>query len=262
MTMDAVSQVIAARYEVDKAAPMFGVSALAHVALAVAVFLVPAAWMGITVAPDEPVMTVSLQGNVGPQTGGRQLESRQATQAVAPPAARPEPVAPPAAKTPEMVEPTKAPPRKTPPPKVAQAPKEAAPRTAPSTGTQVQTGDAIANTGSTSRVPFGGLASGGGGTGARVDVGNFCCPQYLATMQERILRNWESKQASLGTTILVFKVQRDGTLTDVAVEKSSGNTSLDFIATRALRLTQKIPPLPPEYTNASLTVHLTFEYQR
>jgi TonB family protein len=161
-----------------------------------------------------------------------------------------------------MVEPTKAPPRKTPPPKVAQAPKDAAPRTAPTTGEKVQTGDAIANTGSTSRVPFGGLASGGGGTGARVDVGNFCCPQYLATMQERILRNWESKQASLGTTILIFKVLRDGTLTDVAVEKSSGNASLDFIATRALRLTQRIPPLPPEYTNASLTVHLTFEYQR
>jgi len=254
--------VLVSRHAVDHAGPMLGVSAVAHVALAVAVFLVPGAWMGMQVAPEEPVMTVSLAGNAGPQTGGRQVESRQATQAVAPPAARPEPVAPPTAKAPEMVEPTKAPPRKTPPPKVAQAPKEAPTRTTPSTGAQVQTGDALANTGSTSRVPFGGLASGGGGTGARVDVGNFCCPQYLATMQERILRNWESKQQSLGTTIVVFKVLRDGTLVDVVVEKSSGNASLDFIATRALRLTQKIPPLPPEYTNATLTVQMTFEYQR
>jgi TonB family protein len=262
MTMDAVSQVLAARHEVDNAGPMLGVSAAAHVVLAVAVFLMPAAWMGMHVADEEPVMTVSLAGPVGPQTGGRQVESRQATQAVAPPTARPEPVAPPTAKAPEMIEPTKAPPKKNPPVPVKQAPKDAPTRAVPSTGPEVQSGDALANTGTTSRVPFGGTASGAGGTGARLDIGNFCCPQYLATMQERILRNWESRQQTLGTTIVVFRILRDGTLSDVAVEKTSGNATLDFIATRALRLTQKIPPLPAEYTNPSLTVHLTFEYQR
>ena len=30
----------------------------------------------------------------------------------------------------------------------------------------------------------------------------------------------------------------------------------------AVRLVKQFPPLPPEYTNDSLTVHLTFEYQR
>jgi len=262
MTMDAVSQVLVSRHAMDHAGPMLGVSAAAHVVLAVAVFMVPAAWMGMRVAEDDVVMTVSLAGPVGPQSGGRQAESRQATQAVAPPTPRPEPVVPPTAKTPEMIEPTKAPPRKTPPPRVTQAPKDATPRTAPTTGAQVQSGDAIANTATTSRVPFGGTASGAGGTGARIDVGTFCCPQYLAIMQERILRNWESKQASLGTTVLVFKVLRDGTISDIAVDRTSGNQTLDFIATRALRLTQKIPPLPPEYTNPALTVQMTFEYQR
>lgn len=260
--MDAVSQVLVARHDIDSHGPMLWVSAVAHGVLAVAVFLVPAAWMGMRVAEQERVMTVSLAGPVGPQTGGRQAESRQATQAVAPPAPRPAPVAPPTAKTPEMVEPTKAPPRKNPPPPVKQAPKDATARTAPSTGTQVQSGDAIANTATTSRVPFGGTASGAGGTGARIDVGNFCCPQYLATMQERILRNWESRQSSLGTTVLVFKVVRDGTISDIAVERTSGNQTLDFIAARAVRLTQKIPPLPPAYTNQTLTVQMTFEYQR
>lgn len=260
--MDAVSQVLVARHHVDDVAPRWGVSVVAHGVLAAAIFLVPAAWMGMQVAREEPVMTVSLAGPLGPQTGGRQVESAQATQAVAPPAPRPQPVAPPTARAPEMIEPTKAPPRKTPPPKVAQAPKDAPERTTPSTGQQVQAGSALANTGSTSRTPFGGTAQGAGGTGARIDVGDFCCPQYLATMQERILRNWESRQSSVGTTVMLFRVQRDGTITDVEVERSSGNPTLDFIATRALRLTQKIPPLPPEYTNPSLTVHLTFEYQR
>lgn len=262
MTIDAVSQVLAARNAVDRTGPMLGLSVAAHVALAVAVFLLPAAWLGMRSVEEQPVMTVSLAGPVGPQTGGRQAESRQATQSVAPLEARPQPVAPPTARTPEMVEPTKAPPRKTPPPKVTQAPRDAPTRTAPSTGQQVQSGDALANTQTTTRVPFGGTASGSGGTGARVDVGSFCCPQYLATLQDRILRNWESRQQSLGTAIVTFKVQRDGTLTEVVVERTSGNQNLDFIATRAVRLTQQVPPLPVEYTNPSLTVHLTFEYQR
>ncbi len=46
-----------------------------------------------------------------------------------------------------------------------------------------------------------------------------------------------------------FVIQRDGTLADVAVEKSSGNQSLDFLATRALRLSQ-LPPLPAAYHRA------------
>lgn len=260
--MDAVSEILVARHGIDDTRPLWGVSAIAHGLVAAAIVMVPAAWMGMQTAREEPVMVVSLAGAVGPQTGGRQAESAQATQTVAPPAPRPEPVAPPTAKAPEMIEPTKAPPRRNPPPKVAQAPKDAPERTAPSKGAQVQTGDALANTGATNRTPFGGTASGAGGTGARVDVGNFCCSQYLAQIQDRILRNWESRQQSAGTAILVFTIQRDGTITDIAVENSSGNQTLDFLATRALRLTQKVPPLPPEYTNPTLRVHLTFEYQR
>ncbi len=208
-------------------------------------------------------MMVSLAGSSGPQTGGRLPESAQATQVVAPPTPRPEPVRPPTVATPEMVEPTQAPPRKTPPPPpVAQAPRDATPRATPSKGAEVQKGDANANTASRSQVPFGGVSGGAAGTGARVDVANFCCPQYLATMQDRILRNWQSRQQSLGTTDVVVVVQRDGTLTDVAVERSSGNAQLDFLATRAVLLTRQLPPLPAEYPNSSLRVHLTFEYQR
>jgi TonB family protein len=241
---------------------MLGASVVAHVVLAAAVFLIPAAWMGLHPPPEEVVMTVSLAGAIGPQSGGRQVEAAQAVQAPAPPTPRPAPVQPPTAKPPEMIEPTKAPPRKTPPPPVTQAPKEAPQRVTPSTGPEPQRGDALANTGATSRTPFGGLSSGAGGTGARLDVGNFCCPQYLAVMQERILRNWESKQQTLGVAVVNFVVQRDGAITDIVVERSTGNATLDFIATRALRLTQRIPPLPPEYPNSTLPVRMTFEYQR
>ena len=81
-------------------------------------------------------------------------------------------------------------------------------------------------------------------------------------MQSRIQSVWESRQQSLGTTIVRFVIQRDGTMTDVEVERSSGNATLDLIATRAIRLARQLPPLPAEYPNPSLTIHMTFEYQR
>jgi protein TonB len=260
--MDAVSQVLAGRMTADDdAGRMFGWSLLAHALLFAAVLLVPASWMGAQRAAPESVMVVSLAGAQGPQNGGRIAEGGRAVQEPAPPIAKPEPVRPPAAATPEMIEPVKAPPKKTPPkappPKVA--PRDAVPTAPPTTGPQTQRGDTVADTRGQG---FGGLSSGAGGTGVRLDVGNFCCPQYLATMQSRIHSVWESRQQSLGVTTVRFVIQRDGMMTDVEVERSSGNATLDLIATRAVRLARQLPPLPGEYTNPSLTVHLMFEYQR
>jgi TonB family protein len=50
-------------------------------------------------------------------------------------------------------------------------------------------------------------------------------------------------------------------LTNVTVEKSSGNPLLDLESRRAVLATQKIPPLPDQYTRPSLTVYLIFEYR-
>jgi TonB family protein len=263
--MDAVTQVLVGRMTSDDdAGRMFGASLIAHTVLFAAVLLVPATWMGAQRAAPETVMTVSLAGPQGPQNGGRRAEGGRPVQVTPPPEAKPEPQRPPAAATPEMVEPVKAPPPKAPPkappPKKVEAPREATARTSPATGAQVQRGDTVANT---RGAGFGGLTSGGGGTaGMRSEVGDFCCPQYLAVMESRIHSVWDSRQQSLGVTTVRFVIQRDGTMTNVEVERSSGNATLDLIATRAVRLARQLPPLPAEYTNPSLTVHLMFEYQR
>ena len=183
--MDAVTQVLVGRMTADEdAGRMFGASLVGHAVLFAAVLLVPASWMGAQRAAPESVMTVSLAGPQGPQNGGRRAEGGRPVQVTPPPEAKPEPQRPPAAATPEMVEPVKAPPPKAPPkappPKKVEAPREATARTAPATGPQVQRGDTVANT---RGAGFGGLTSGAGGTGAQLDVGDFCCPQYLATMQ-------------------------------------------------------------------------------
>jgi len=110
---------------------------------------------------------------------------------------------------------------------------------------------------------FGGLSTGGGmGSGSYLDVKNFCCPDYLVTMIQVIRGNWSARQQVAGETMVVFRIQRDGRLTDIEVERSSGYPALDLTAQRALFVTQRLPSLPPAFPDDHLTVHLRFEYRR
>lgn len=256
--MDAVSRVIAGRAHVEEGlGSMLGASALAHLVLLVAVALMPPGWLAAPARPEELVMTISLGGPVGPRDGGMTPMGGRPVQEVVEATPRREAVRPPAPVAPQMVEPLPRPAPKR--PAVAQAPREAR-GTTPARGEQVQRGSAVADTGG--RGQGFGLTTGGGGTGATLDVGSFCCPDYLVTMQQLIQRNWNARQQVTGTTVITFVIQRDGTLTDIRLRQSSGFAALDFAAQRALALTQRLPPLPGEYPEPTLTVHLSFNYER
>ena len=115
------------------------------------------------------------------------------------------------------------------------------------------------------QVPFGGLAERTGGSstgGPRLDVANFCCPEYIETMTQRIRSNWDQLQGAAGQSIVKFTIRRDGMLTNVEVEKSSNNPLLDLESRRAVLNTRQLPPLPPEFDRPTLTVYLTFDYKR
>jgi protein TonB len=244
-------------------AGMFTASMTLHVLIVATLILLPTGW-GVPTDADKVVMTISLGGAPGPQAGGMTpMGGRPVQEAVpTPEKPTPQPVRPPAAKPPEMTVPTAAS-RPAPPPKpapqVKSAPDEARGRT-PTQGAQVQSGSAIADTGG--RGMGFGLSTGGGGTGGYLDVANFCCPEYLGTMMQLIQRNWNSKQEVAGEAVVKATIQRDGRLTGIEVERSSGYTALDLTAQRALMLTRQIPPLPPAFTEDHLTVHFIFQYQR
>lgn len=256
--MDAVSEVLIARASKDDGlTSMLGASAVAHVAIVIAFVVLPAAWFGADTKPPETVMQISLGGDIGPNDGGLStLGGRTIQQAVPVEPKKPlEPVRPPSAKTPEMIEPTKAPPKKTTPNKVeAKDPKS----NRPTKGEQVQTGSSVA---ASKGMGFGGLSSGGGGAGGQLEVSNFCCPEYLATMAARIKANWNSQVGATGRTHLRFVIQKDGRIADITVEQSSGFEVMDSYARRALLLT-KLPPLPDGYDQQALAVHLYFDYTR
>jgi TonB family protein len=55
-----------------------------------------------------------------------------------------------------------------------------------------------------------------------------------------------------------FRIQRSGQVTDVKVETSSGTSYYDRAAVRAVYAANPLPPLPNDYRNEQLGVHLRF----
>jgi TonB family protein len=259
---DAVSQALYGRSrEPQGSLPrMVSVSAALHVGMIALLVFVPAHWWQRPVEPQRNVMTISLGGAPGPRSGGMtSISARPVQQAVAD-LPKVTPNRPPAMKTPEMVEPIAKPkPVKETPQPIRDAPKESNTRK-PTVGSQVKEGSAKAETGAQTNSV--GLSTGGGGTGGQINVGDFCCPEYIAGMVSKIHQNWNARQSGVGISVIKFTIQRDGTLTDIQVARSSGNQMLDYLAQRAMLAVRQLPPLPAEYTNPTLVVNLDFEYQR
>ena len=261
--MDAVTQILIDRSrEADKISRMVVVSLIAHAILIAAVALIPAGW-GASVKDDNTSsMVISLGGAPGPKQGITPISEKRVQQA-APNAPKANTQAPPALAKPEMVEPLKT--AKPQPKAVAKVePKKIEPQLhgrTPTTGPEVKQGSARVETGGQA-VPFGGLATGGGGAGAAItDYANFCCPEYLSTLVQLVQRNWQQNQGVDGTVMIKFTIQRNGAITNVQVEKQSV-PFLDLAAQRAVVQTRQLPPLPPAFTGDQLTVHLLFQFKR
>jgi periplasmic protein TonB len=241
---------------------MVSLSVAVHVAFFAALFFAPGGWLGRQTQPPETVMTITLGGGSGPSNGGMTSIGGRPIQTATPKpeVKRPEPVRPPAAKAPEMTLPAPKLIKATLPPVVHQAPDEAKGRI-PTKGPEPAPGSAVAETGA--RGQGFGLSTGGGpGAGSTLDVANFCCPDYLVLMTERIKSAWNQNQGLTGQSVIKFTIQRDGRLTDATIEKSSGYPGLDLTALRAVVVAKQLPPLPAAFPNPVLTVHLNFAYQQ
>jgi TonB family protein len=270
---DSVAAVIAARsHEPDGLSRMIAFSSVAHVVLLGGLLVLPTPSVH---EESGPVMMISLGGSVGPATGGQTQIGGQAIPEPppdTPPPPRPveTPPPPPPAAQPQMTlpPPPQAPRRQQPPPPPrpqTPAPPAAQPNRVPfHTQQPARPGSTRVDTGA--RGVGQGLSSGGGGGGGvRFDVGEFCCPEYIATMLAQIDQNWNKHQSVAGSTVMRFTIQRDGTMTNIRVDRPSGHDGLDFAAERALMLTNqlnRLPPLPPAFPNQTLTVYLPFIYER
>lgn len=110
--------------------------------------------------------------------------------------------------------------------------------------------------------PAGGAGLSVGGSNGQTIPGipsDFHFTYYVQRMLVLIEARWYKPVAPNGTRAIVrFTINRDGRLSRIELESSSGNSSFDRAALRALYATNPLPPLPPAYSKPSLTVHLAF----
>jgi len=242
--MNEVTDIIVARsHQQDRFNAMVAGSVAVHIGVAAFLIFGPSAWRMRNDEVPKTVMTISLGGAPGPRAGGMTpIAGRAVPEALKPPEpAKPVEVSPP-------LRPKMALPSKNVRPQPRQAQEEARPGS-----TRTETG--ARGTG------FGLTTGGGGGTNVQLDVANFCCPEYIEQMVSLVQQNWDRNQGVSGSTGMKFTITRKGSIDAVLVERPSGFVALDYAAQRALLLT-RLPELPPQFPNPSLTVHVTFQYQR
>jgi protein TonB len=82
---------------------------------------------------------------------------------------------------------------------------------------------------------------------------------YANEVRNIIAQNWKPlKTAGTPAVVVTFTIQRNGSITNVKLSRSSGNQSLDFSAQRAV-LDATLPPLPPNFPRNQADVDLRFE---
>ena len=118
-----------------------------------------------------------------------------------------------------------------------------------------ETGDQLGRRGGPRGNPLGTTAFGSEVGG--LDNPDFTYAYYLDRMLSLIDDNWERPSMGSGVkTVIFFRIGRDGRMTDLQVEQSSGYNSFDLAALRAVQNAAPFPPLPRAYKHGDLGVHL------
>ena len=91
-------------------------------------------------------------------------------------------------------------------------------------------------------------------------------PWYVESMRRAISQNWiqtsidpSVRAARRAKTTVTFRIFRNGTVTNIRLDTSSGNRSMDDSATRALLSIDKFPALPADYSGSYVDVTFDFD---
>lgn len=89
----------------------------------------------------------------------------------------------------------------------------------------------------------------------------FTYSYYLNILLSKISKNWHNpfrgKDVIL-RSIVYFEVDKNGHIYSVRLEEDSGNALYNETAMRAVVITKRLPPLPDEFADDYLKVHLEF----
>jgi protein TonB len=91
-------------------------------------------------------------------------------------------------------------------------------------------------------------------------AGDFPFAWYLSRVQAKVTERWAGKALPGQQPVAVFDISREGQVSRLAIEKSSGNSYYDQAALRAITEANPFPPLPAEFPGQTLRVHLGFNF--
>ena len=105
-------------------------------------------------------------------------------------------------------------------------------------------------------------SAGGQGSGYGMPAGH-AADEYYSRIWQRIHDAWlvpsSMAAASYGyETVVTVTIQSNGTITDLDVEKSSGNIYFDQTALRAIKKASPLPPFPPSWLQKNINIGIKF----
>jgi protein TonB len=93
-----------------------------------------------------------------------------------------------------------------------------------------------------------------------VTASDFPFAWYISAIQRKIAERWETRAQPGRQPVAVFAIGRDGRISGLAIEKTSGNSYYDQAALRSISEALPFPPLPAEFPEPVLTIHLGFNF--
>lgn len=85
---------------------------------------------------------------------------------------------------------------------------------------------------------------------------------YLALVRQRISNSWNAPPLDLTSqayvVIIQFRLHKNGSVTGVTIEQSSGNEYYDLAGKRAVLSANPLPIFPPDITDQYFDAHFTF----
>ena len=107
----------------------------------------------------------------------------------------------------------------------------------------------------------------GVGFGEGANLSSFPYTYYVLLIRDKVSDNWYTSlisSAISGTVraVVYFRILRNGQITDLKIEESSGIKSFDLSALRAIYSAAPFPPLPSGFEGEYLGVHFIFEHSK
>jgi protein TonB len=97
--------------------------------------------------------------------------------------------------------------------------------------------------------------------GASVDTNNFKYPYYISQVRRKVTTQWRWSESYENLRVLIyFKINRDGSVSNISVKESSGNEGYNKNALDTIRRASPFAELPEGYEGDSLGVFFEFKY--